>query len=124
MTPLMHSDIQAYNPAATDRRRSRRFPISEEVRFRMIDRRGTVEEGTGVTLDMSRNGLLFATETELTAGRLLEISVNWPVALNGTCPLKLVAVGHVVRSGGGKAAVRIERYQFKTRGRSAAAGRS
>ena len=48
---------------------------------------------------------------------MLEVSVNWPVALDGTCPLKLVAVGYVVRSTGDIAVLGFEKYQFKTRGR-------
>ncbi len=124
MALLMQSPIQAYRMTSTNRRLSKRFPITEEVRFRLLDRRGTPEDGTGVTVDMSRSGVLFTTEKDLAAGRLLEISVNWPVALNGDCPLKLVAMGHVVRSGPGSAAVKIERYQFKTRGRGAPANRS
>jgi hypothetical protein len=50
----------------------------------------------------------------------VEVSVDWPAQLNGVCPLKFVAMGRVVRSDPHQAAVRIERYQFKTRGRLAA----
>jgi hypothetical protein len=52
----------------------------------------------------------------LPVGRTVELSVNWPARLDGTCPLKFVAVGRVIRSEPHRAAVRIERYQFKTRG--------
>jgi hypothetical protein len=48
-------------------------------------------------------------------GHLVEISVNWPARLGGTCPLQFVAMGKVTRSETGQAAVRIERYEFKTR---------
>jgi hypothetical protein len=46
---------------------------------------------------------------------MVEISVNWPARLGGTCPLQFVAMGKVVRSEPGQAAVKIERYEFKTR---------
>lgn len=108
--------------SGAERRLSARFPLAEGIRFRVLDRRGAQYEGTGVTVDMSRGGLLFTTEMAPERGRLLECSVNWPVELDGGCPLKLVAVGHVVRSGAGAAAVKIEKYQFKTRGRSPLAG--
>jgi hypothetical protein len=49
---------------------------------------------------------------------MVEISVNWPARLGGTCPLQLVATGRVVRSEADKAAVKIERYEFKTRSSS------
>ena len=45
---------------------------------------------------------------------MVEISVNWPARLDGTCPLKLVATGRMVRADADKAAVRIERYEFRT----------
>jgi hypothetical protein len=54
-------------------------------------------------------------------GRLVEVAVNWPVRLGGACRLQFVAVGKVVRSEAGRAAVQIERYQFKTRGANAMA---
>jgi hypothetical protein len=41
--------------------------------------------------------------------------MNWPAMLGGTCPLKFVAVGRVVRSKPDTAAVRIEKYEFRTR---------
>lgn len=58
-------------------------------------------------------------------GRMVEISVNWPARLGGSCPLKFVATGPVVRSEPDKAAIRIEKYEFRTRsanGLAASAG--
>jgi len=46
---------------------------------------------------------------------MVELSVNWPARLDGTCALQFVATGRVVRSELNRAAVRIERYEFKTR---------
>ncbi len=48
-------------------------------------------------------------------GHTVELSVNWPARLDGTCPLKFVATGKVVRAEIGKAAVRIDKYEFRTR---------
>jgi hypothetical protein len=45
----------------------------------------------------------------------VEVSVNWPVALEGGCPLKFVAVGRVVRAEETRAAMLIEQYEFRTR---------
>jgi hypothetical protein len=71
--------------------------------------------GTGRTLNIGSGGVLFTTEEQLPLGRSVELSVNWPARLDGTCPLKFVAVGRVVRSEAEIAAVRIERYEFRTR---------
>ena len=46
---------------------------------------------------------------------VVELSVNWPARLGGTCPLQFVAAGRVVRSEAKKAVVRFDRYGFKTR---------
>jgi hypothetical protein len=47
-------------------------------------------------------------------GHMVEVSVKWPARLGGTCPLQFVAIGKVMRSEEGQAAVKIERYEFKT----------
>jgi hypothetical protein len=124
MYPYRHENtINHLFPAGSERRNGSRFPLAEEVRFRPLDGSGMLQpDGTGTTVDMGRGGVLFTSAAPPTAGRLVEISVNWPVPLNGTCPLKFVAVGHVVRSTGTLAAVKIERYQFKTRGRAVRQG--
>jgi hypothetical protein len=72
--------------------------------------------GVGQTLNIGSGGILFTTQEKLPTGRMVELSVNWPARLDGTCPLKFVAVGRVIRAEADRAAVRIERYEFKTRG--------
>lgn len=70
---------------------------------------------------MGSGGILFTTQEPLAIGRMVELSVNWPAMLDGTCPLQFVASGRVVRSESNQAAVRIDRYEFKTRSTLAAA---
>ncbi len=81
--------------------------------------------GTGITLNFGSGGILFTTQKKLPMGSLVELSVNWPARLGGTCLLQVVATGRVVRSEENEAAIRLERYEFKTRsvnGLSATAG--
>ena len=104
----------------TDRRENSRFPLREEVRYRVVHPKAVQVSGVGKTLDISSGGVLFTTGEPLPAGRTVEIAVDWPARLDGRCPLQFVAVGRIVRSGSGTAAVRIERYDFKTRARSLA----
>jgi hypothetical protein len=85
------------------------------VRYRLIQSRTTKISGCGSTLNIGSGGILFTTEDRLPVGRMVELSVNWPARLDGTCPLQFVATGRVVRSEALRAAVRIERYEFKTR---------
>jgi hypothetical protein len=68
-----------------------------------------------MTLNIGSGGILFTTEDRLPLGRTVELSVSWPARLDGTCPLQFVATGRVVRSEDKQAAVRIDRYEFKTR---------
>jgi hypothetical protein len=98
-----------------ERRGTNRFPMQQDVRYRVIQARNAKIMGSGTTLNMGSRGILFTTEERLALGRMVELSVNWPARLDGVCPLQFVATGRVVRSESDKAAVRIERYEFKTR---------
>ena len=71
--------------------------------------------GVGSTLNIGSGGILFTTKDKLPLGQMVELSVSWPAMLDGICPLQFVATGRVVRSEAQRAAVRIERYAFKTR---------
>jgi PilZ domain len=99
-----------------DRRGADRFPIEREVRYKVLSRKGGVESegGSGLTVNMSSNGILFTTERHLVPGRRLEVSISWPAQLNSTVALKLVARGRVVRAEEGRAAIEIQQYEFRT----------
>lgn len=98
-----------------ERRAAKRFPLEQEVRFKLFNR-GGLDIGLGKTVNMSSRGLLIRTDHPLAPGDRLEVSVSWPVRLNNECPLKLVATGRVVRTQPGQAAILIERYEFRTQG--------
>lgn len=101
---------------AVERRASRRFPIEQEVSYRVLDHKAIVpESGVGRTFDISSGGILFATEQRLRSGKRVELSVNWPAVLDGGCLLKFVAVGRIVRVEDSRASISIEQYEFRTR---------
>ncbi len=102
-------------PDASDRRTAVRFPIEQEVRYKVFNR-NTIEVGSGRTVNMSSNGVLFTTERVLAPGERVELAVAWPAHLDNRCALKLVTSGRIVRAESGKAAVAIERYEFRTQG--------
>ena len=110
------ADSRADFGGTADRRETSRFPVREDVRYRVLHAKGLPGSGVGKTLDIGSGGILFTTQERLPLGRLVEVAVNWPVRLGGACPLQFVAVGKVVRSEATKAAVQIARYEFKTRG--------
>ncbi len=103
---------QERNP--NDRRTADRFPIEREVRYKILSKKAAEEAGSGQTVNMSSTGILFTTDQVLLPGKRLELAVNWPAQLNNATPLKLVAKGRVIRTEGGKAAMEIQQYEFRT----------
>jgi c-di-GMP-binding flagellar brake protein YcgR len=101
-----------------ERRSKRRFLIEQEVRYKMLYGQRIAETGTGRTINISSGGVFFTTENVLTAGMPVELSMTWPVLLHDSCPMKLMIYGCVIRSGERGAAVAIERYEFRTQGKS------
>src|SRR5689334_8115692 len=99
-----------------ERRQKRRFRIEQDVRYKMLYGQRIAETGTGRTANISSGGVWFTTESMLTTGMPIELSMNWPVLLNDSCPMKLMIYGCVVRSNEKGAAVAIERYEFRTQG--------
>jgi hypothetical protein len=111
---LRRYEVTVTPGGAANRRRTTRFPVCEELRYRVMHKLSRVS-GTGKTLNIGSGGVLFTTEEQLPLGRTVELSVHWPAKLDGSCPLKFVAIGRVIRSEADIAAVRIERYEFRTR---------
>ena len=99
-----------------ERRGTSRFPVQERIRYKTLHSKALEHIGSGTTLNMSSGGILFTTEEPLPAGRLVELSVSWPARLGGHCALNFVVIGRIVRSDEEAAAVRIQKYEFKTRG--------
>ncbi len=98
----------------SERRSADRFPIEQDVRYRLMTRKQDSEAGLGKTVNMSSSGILFSTEMDLPLGRQIEVAVAWPAQLNNKTPLKLVARGRVVRVDERTAALEIQHYEFRT----------
>ena len=97
-----------------DRRAKQRFRIDQEVRYKMLYGRRISETGAGRTSNISSSGVWLTTENMLSVGTPVELSMQWPLLLNDSCPMKLMLYGCVVRSNERGAAVAIERYEFRT----------
>jgi PilZ domain len=120
---LSGPEARTLRGGVADRRRTTRFPVSEDLKYRVLHKSSRIA-GAGKTLNIGSGGVLFTTEEQLPLGRQVEIAVNWPARLGGTCPLKFVASGRVVRAEASVAAVLIERYEFRTRSSSREAPRT
>ena len=101
---------------SSERRASVRFPLALDVRYTVAGRRGSMESGSGRTIDLSSSGLRLATVRPLPVGQRVDVSIDWPVLLDGRVQLQLVATGIVAWSRGTKTALRIQRHQLRTRG--------
>jgi PilZ domain len=99
-----------------DRRSKRRYPISLPVQYKIMKNYLVTGTGSGNSLDLSSGGISFSCPEPLRVGSYLELSISWPVLLNQSCPLQLVASGRVVRSDRTCTAMRLDRYEFRTQG--------
>jgi len=103
---------------ATDRRKKRRFPISRELRYKLLADGVIVGFGTGQTLNMGSAGIAFSVDRGLRPGAFIELSISWPVLLDNACPMRLIVFGVVRRNEGGRAVCTIDKYEFRTQART------
>ncbi|HLI83193.1 MAG TPA: PilZ domain-containing protein [Bryobacteraceae bacterium] len=102
-----------------ERRGKFRFAISRDLRFKVLEGEQVVSTGAGCTLNVSSQGVAFETAERLAVGDLLELAISWPVLLDKTCRMQLVAFGHVVWTRRRTVACTIDRYEFRTQRRAA-----
>jgi hypothetical protein len=98
-----------------ERRSSARFALNLEVSFTVAKRGVHGKSGSGRTLDLSSSGLSFITDVPLLTGEKLDVSLDWPVLLDGAIKLQLVMSGVVVRADATVVAMQIKRHEFRTR---------
>jgi hypothetical protein len=106
-----------------DRRTTSRYPIAQDLQYRVLDNSDELAWNPGQVLDISSRGVRFTTANSIHTGVGVQLSIEWPVALGGECPLQLVVLARVVRTTGREAAAVIEKYEFRTRRRQAMAAR-
>jgi len=92
-----------------------RFPIQQDVRYQCVKGSRTFAVGLGKTLEISSREVRFTTQELLKQGQKMRLAMNWPAMLDNTCRMKLEIFGWIIRSEPGEAAVKIERYEFRTR---------
>ena len=100
---------------SSERRASTRFALALEVRHTISGYRAPVETGSGRTINLSGSGLSLIAEKPLSTGQELDVSIDWPVLLDGDTRLQLIMSGVVVRTNGTAIALKIRRHEFRTR---------
>jgi len=99
-----------------ERRRKKRFAIEQDVRYRILNGHQVAELGLGRTINISSGGVFFTSARSLPIGLSVELSINWPVLLGGSCPLKLLIQGCVIRSSNDETVLAVAQYEFRTQG--------
>ncbi len=116
-TLTLGNRLDALAGNSNERRKSSRFPIEREVRYKTLNQRAEILAGNGKTLNISSSGVLFTSDHDLPVGTRLEVSISWPAQLNEKCLLNLVARGRVTRHNRGHLALQIQQYEFRTQSR-------
>ena len=91
--------------------RAQRFEIRRPVEFRLRPP-GARKEGTGQTLNISKGGILFETETEIGTGRKIELTVHVGDAMGGP-PVTLHLQGVTIRQENGTVAALIKKHRLR-----------
>ena len=115
----MSDTLRSEMPATTipreqaEQRSRQRYPIGFRVEF-ALNRNGRTERGTGRTINVSSRGVLLQTKREMPDQGRIRLLLNWPVLLDGNCPIKLVMWGRIVRNDDNGVAIRFNRHEFRT----------
>ena len=106
----------ANGPDIADRRVNRRFSLRLAVKCRRVEPRVVLDRIIlGESLNISSKGLLFTAKESFVPGQVVEAFLDWPMLLDSRVRLTLVVEGVVVWAADGQAAMRIEKYEFRTR---------
>lgn len=92
------------------------FPIQKDVCYRSMQRGRISVAGIGKTLQISSAVVHFTTDAPLKQGEQVLLAVDWPAMLDNAHMMKLEIWGSVISSSPGAAAIKIGRYEFRTRG--------
>lgn len=91
--------------------RAHRFEIRRPVEFRLRPP-GTRKEGTGHSLNISKGGILFETESAIANGRKIELTVHVGDAMGGP-PVTLHLQGVTIRQENGTVAALIKKHRLR-----------
>jgi hypothetical protein len=111
--------VSASRAGAADRRRDRRYEIQLDLSWKLIYRCRVLESGTGRTIDLSTGGVHYEAGRRFPAGLDVELSIVWPAVVDDVAPRQLVVSGKIVRSDGGRTAIRKHQHEFRCSGAGA-----
>ena len=94
-----------------------RFDMARDMRYKLLENDRIVASGVGTTENLSSGGVAFVSDGSLPAGAYVELSISWPILLDNTCPMRLIAFGRVLRGSAGMKVCTIEKWEFRTQAR-------
>lgn len=101
-----------------ERRKTARYGLELELNYSLLSQDTVVASGKGTTVNLSSRGVLFRPEGPASVGCAVRLLIMWPVALGDGTLLQLFIDGLVLRTDPTRTAVRMLRYQFRTRAMS------
>ncbi len=99
--------------SAADRRQDRRYDLELDLQWKLLYRSRVIETGTGRTIDLSNGGVHYEAGRRFPAGLNVELSIAWPAVVHDMPPHRLVVSGKIVRSDGGRTAIRKQQHEFR-----------
>src|SRR5215469_11650878 len=103
-----------------ERRSGRRYSITLQLEWKLFSRRRLIDRGTGTTVDLSNDGILFETDHQPASTGLMELCIMWPARSDDFPSMQLAVMGRVVRVAGTRVAIRIKQHAFSITGESEA----
>ena len=100
---------ELYSPLfARERRAAKRYPITLDLQWSLLSRKGTVDIGVGHTIDLSSTGVRFEADRPLPVRKRVALSIKWPILVSGVATSHFRVVGNIVRTIGSETAIRME----------------
>src|SRR5215831_4464518 len=90
------------------------FPLVLPLKYKVISPKAKAISGTGSTVLLSSTDIVFNADQPLGSGVQCEISIAWPVLLQGRIRLQLVLQTLITRSEGQVVMGRVSKYEFQT----------
>ena len=107
--------VETLGGASQEHRSNPRYSINVEVSYELIVRGEVVETGHGRTVNISTGGVLFECQRPPAPEMGIRLSIAWPPPSGDAVGLTLRVSGRTIRVQENCIAVRIERYEFRTR---------
>jgi len=98
-----------------DRRADYRYKLELNLQF-SYQHGGHTFWGIGQTIELSRSGIRFATDSPPPRGEEVEVRIDWPFLLQNVSGLQLVMRGTILRSDSRGTVLGVRDYAFRTCG--------